>query len=113
MSDFIFSAPDPKTIEEGFSKALFAAAEQIGGDCNRYVKNASGTTHDTMKTRHKDMTLNVMWTTEYAKYAYYRGKPSKEKNPEASLMWADVAARRWAGTWGKIIAQGMGAEYKE
>ncbi len=30
----------------------------------------------------------AVWDTPYAKRVYYTGTPSKDKNPDASLMWA-------------------------
>lgn len=33
----------------------------------------------------------LIWNTPYAKKAYYVGNPSKDKNPNAQLMWAHKA----------------------
>ena len=38
----------------------------------------------------------------YAKRVYYTGSPSKEVNPNASLMWCEKAAGTNRGDWQKI-----------
>lgn len=34
----------------------------------------------------------LIWDTPYAKKMYYVGTPSRDKNPNASLLWAQKAA---------------------
>ena len=37
----------------------------------------------------------AVWDTPYAKKQYYTGAPSKDKNPQASLMWAEKGVKTY------------------
>ena len=54
----------------------------------------------------------AIWDTPYAKRVYYTGKPSKDKNPDASLMWAqkavDTYSKELAQIAQKNFSEGMG-----
>ena len=108
-SGFSFKAADSKPIEQAFDKALFAVREQILTDCNYYVKVDQGILRDSAYTRHpKQMVLEVVWDTPYAKRQYYTGKPSTDVNVNASILWAQKAADKYRGDWARIIEKGMG-----
>jgi len=34
----------------------------------------------------------LIWDTPYAKRVYFTGQPATDKNPRATLLWAEVAA---------------------
>ena len=52
----------------------------------------------------------AIWETPYAREVYYTGFPSTDTNPNASLMWAEKAAKQHKkkyGLMGQKIAKGM------
>lgn len=102
-----FIAPSPKIVENAFNLALFALREQALTDCNYYVRKHIGTLGDTAFTRVDGMTLSVIWDQPYARRVYYTGTPSTDKNPNASLMWAEKAAAQFKGDWQKILQKGL------
>lgn len=100
----------PKSvIDNAVEKALFAAREQILTDCNFYVKVDQGTLRDTSHTEVKDGTISCIWDQKYARRQYYTGTPHTDVNPNASLQWAEKAARSWNSTWRQIIEKGLRA----
>lgn len=56
----------------------------------------------------------AVWDTPYAKRMYYTGTPSKDKNPDASLMWAEKGVNTYKKELDQIaqnnFAEGMGAK---
>lgn len=44
----------------------------------------------------------AVWDTPYAKRMYYTGTPSHDKNPNAVLMWAHVAARKFKAKYARM-----------
>ena len=53
------------------------------------------------------MTLSISWNTPYARRVYYTGTPSKQANPNASLMWAEKAHDTFGSEWASILKKGM------
>lgn len=116
---FRFVPAKKDKIEQAFSKALFACQEQIVTDCNYYARKDTGVMIQTSRiqgvspiynsqTSHVDkMTLKVIWDTPYAKRVYYTGTPRTDKNAQASLMWAEKAAKRWRNDWRRILQKGL------
>ena len=50
----------------------------------------------------------LIWDTPYAKRMYYVGNPSKDTNPNASLMWAQKAADKNKEKYQRMIDKLMG-----
>ena len=103
----IFEAPQPSIITNAFNLALFALREQAITDCNYFVRVDQGTLRDSAQADIDGTTLRVTWDTPYAKRVYYTGTPSKDVNPNASLMWAEKAAAEFGASWVKILQKGM------
>jgi hypothetical protein len=114
MKGFTFVPAKKETIDEAFNKALYAAKEQIITDCNFYVRVFTGTMKATSQTESivRDNTLSVIWDTPYAKRVYYTGTPQTDYNANASLMWAEKAAKRWKHEWEAILQKGLKTELK-
>ena len=102
-----FQHPSKREIEELFELGLFAAQEQILTDCNNYAREDQGLLKDSESAKRNGMELEVSWNTPYAKRVYYTGKPSHDKNPNASLQWAEVAANNPSKEWAQIIEKAM------
>lgn len=121
MKGVRFYAAKKAVVDEAFEKALFAAQEQILTDCNYYARKDTGTMIETSRTlgvqnvgntetsHVNGTTLRLVWDTPYAHSVYYFGVPCTGigHNPNASLLWAEKAARQWHDTWRKILEKGM------
>lgn len=121
MKGVKFTAAKKETVDKAFSTALFAAKEQILTDCNYFARKDTGTMILTSQTTgvqninnddtsHVDgTTLYLVWDTPYAHSVYYFGTPNTGigHNPNASLLWAEKAAKMYGDTWRKIIEKGM------
>jgi len=103
----IFKAVPKKTVEKAFEKGLFAVQEQIKDDCNRYVKVDQHTLERSAYTEVDGTTLAVIWNTPYARRQYYTGTPSKDVNPNASILWAEKAAAEYKDDWEAAIQKAM------
>lgn len=108
MGGFTFKAASASKVEEAFKRALYAAQEQIKTDCNFYCREDQGILKASAITQTDGgLGLQISWNTPYAKRVYYTGKPSKDKNPNASLMWAHKAKTTYNGEWIAILEKGM------
>lgn len=56
----------------------------------------------------------AVWDTPYAKYVYYTGTPSTDKNKNASLQWAEQGVRTYKKELNQVaqnaFTKGMGAK---
>lgn len=102
-----FEAVKAETIQQAFNKALFALQEQAKDDCNYYARQWQGTLIDSSSASVNGDTLTIAWDTPYARKVYYTGNPSKQINPNASLMWAEKARQTFGKDWIAILDKGM------
>lgn len=102
-----FTAPKPDVVEKAFNKVLNAHKEQVLTDCNYFARRDQGTLINTSTVSVSGMTLTAEWSTPYAKKVYYTGNPSKQVNPNASLMWAHKAKDTFGAEWIAILQKGM------
>lgn len=91
--------------------ALFATKNQMLDDANRYIKVDTRNMMLSGRAELEGMdTVSLIWDTEYAEYAYDRGKPNKQ-NPwtgaRASLRWAEVAEGVYRNDWIRMIMKGL------
>lgn len=83
-------------------------AEQILKDSNYYARQdtgamiASSLTHSDLKEG------NIVWATVYAKKVYYTGTPSRNVNPNATLMWYETAKSAHLAEWNKLAQKIFG-----
>ena len=99
-------------IEAGVEKMIPAVAEQALADCNYFAKRDQGTLIESGETASDLKAGELVWNTPYAKKQYYSGTPSKDVNPNASLMWCEKAHDTSGADWQKIaqkqFEEGMG-----
>ena len=105
--NFSFTPAKPERIAKAFNLALFALREQAMNDANYYIPIDQGILRDSSKTDVDGLTLHLSWDTPYAKRVYYTGTPSKDVNPNASLMWAHKAKDAHSGDWERILQKGL------
>ena len=102
-----FTPHSAALVKKAFNMGLIAAQEQILTDCNCYVKVDQGQLRDSAQHSVGDLKLTVSWNTPYARRQWYTGTPSKDKNPNASMKWAEVAQKEHNKDWIKHIEKGM------
>lgn len=87
-----------KRLESVFyNKALPKVADQMISDCNTFVRKQDGTLAASARVENNGR--KITWNTKYAKKVYYTGTPRRNVNPQASLMWCEVAKRNYANDW--------------
>lgn len=89
-------------IEAANKKALYVVSEQALGDCNYYCRVDQGTLRDSSERSSDLKNGQLVWDTPYAKRVYYTGSPSHDINPNASLMWCEVAQNQHGKDWEKV-----------
>lgn len=115
-------------IQAGKAAMIPAVAEQALADCNYFARQdqnilrASAATNSNISGEYPPKSSatpeeleilnsaegsdipkgNLVWDTPYAKKVYYTGTPSKDNNPNASLMWCEKAQAEFGKDWEKI-----------
>ncbi len=77
-----------RRIKAGSKAATIAVTEQVIQYGNDYVRVDQGTMRDSALISSRPEDGLAVWDTPYAKKVYFTGEPSKDVNPNASLMWA-------------------------
>ena len=125
-------------IKAGKAAMIPAVAEQALADCNYFARQdqnilrASAATNSNISGEYPPKSSatpeeleilnsaegsdipkgNLVWDTPYARKMYYTGTPSKDNNPNASLIWCEKAQAEFGEDWKKIgqksFAKGMG-----
>jgi len=103
----IFKAVPKATVDKIFQKGLFAVKEQIKDDCNYYVKVDQHILERSAYTEMDGNTLHVIWNPPDAHRQYYTGQPSKDVNPNASILWAEKAAGEHKKDWAAMITKAI------
>lgn len=76
-------------IKAGESAMVPAVTEAVIEYGNIYVREDQGALKDSALISSRPKEGLAIWDTPYAKKVYFTGTPSKDINPEASLMWAE------------------------
>jgi hypothetical protein len=64
-------------------------------DANYYCREDTGELERSAIRASRPEDGLAVWDTPYAKRMYYTGRPSLDRNKNASLMWAHKAARKF------------------
>lgn len=92
-----------KRFDSLSDKARYLLSSQILADSNKHVRMDKGTLRDSA-IEHSDLTKGeLVWNTPYARRVYFTGTPSTDKNPDAELMWVQVAVDRYSKDWVTIF----------
>lgn len=89
-------------VTAGKNRMIPAVAEQALADCNYFARRDQGTMIESSETASDLEKGELVWDTAYAKKAYYTGTPSKDVNPNASLMWCEKARDTYGQDWQEI-----------
>lgn len=76
-------------INAGTQSMIVAVTESVVEYGNIFVREDQGDLRDSSLIASRPEEGKAVWDTSYAKSVYYTGTPSKDKNPDASLMWAE------------------------
>ena len=88
-------------IEARTKKAQFLLNQQVIKDSNYYCPEDVGTLQDSAIMGGDNST--VEWDISYAKAQYYEdNNKSKDKNPNASMKWFEVAKSEKLKEWEKV-----------
>lgn len=82
-------------VKAGSQLATIAVTEAIVEYGNIFVKEDQGQLKDSALIASKPQEGKAIWDTPYAKKQYYTGAPSKDKNAQASLMWAEKGVKTY------------------
>lgn len=80
-------------ITAGSDLAVYAITEAIIEYGNMYVREDQGILKNSALIASRPQDGLAIWDTPYAKRMYYTGTPSKDVNPQASLMWAEKGVK--------------------
>lgn len=89
-------------VKSGVKAMIPAVSEQALADCNYFARRDQGTMIQSSETASDLQAGRLVWDTAYAKKVYYTGSPSKDVNPNASLMWCEKAKGTYGKDWDKI-----------
>lgn len=99
-------------IKAGSELATIAVTEAVVEYGNIFVREDQGTLMNSALIASKPKEGKAVWDTPYAKRMYYTGTPVKDKNPQASLMWAQKGVDTYKKELDKIAQnafdKGMG-----
>ena len=76
-------------IRAGTEAMTIAVTEAVVRYGNVYVREDQGVLKNSALIASRPKEGLAIWDTPYAKRVYYTGTPSKDINPDASLMWAE------------------------
>lgn len=75
-------------IEAASKKGIAAVANEALKDANYYARMDTGELIRSSLRASRPEEGELVWDTPYAKKMYYTGVPSRDANPNASLLWA-------------------------
>lgn len=94
-------------LKKACEVALFGLREQAVTDCNFFARQYTGDLKASAHAETKDDELVITYDVPYAARVYDKGTPSRDRNPNASLRWCEVAERTFGKSWIKIIEKGL------
>lgn len=94
-------------VRAGADKAVAVLTEQVVKDSNYYCRQDTGALIASSQTASDYKKGIARWDTPYARRVYYTGKPSKDVNSNASLMWVEKARSDKKGEWEKIAQKAL------
>jgi hypothetical protein len=97
-------------IEHDSKKLRTIISNELLKDSNYYARMDSGAMINSSLLASRPEEGMLVWNTPYAKRAYYVGVPSRDRNPNASLMWAEKAAVENKEKYEKIGQSALGGD---
>ena len=90
-------------VVTAWDKGLKDLSDEILADCNEFCKDDQDTLIRSSYTHSKPEKGKLIWQTDYAKRQYWEIRTAiKDKNPNASWKWCEVAKRRYKNRWKEL-----------
>lgn len=80
-------------VEAGSQAMVIAVTESVIEYGNIFVREDQGALKDSALIHSRPQEGKAIWDTPYARRVYYTGTPSKDRNQNASLMWAEKGVK--------------------
>ena len=97
-------------IEERIKRVQARIDSQVLKDSNYYCPLDTSMLQRSGITNTKIGSGKIIWNTPYARFQYYNApRKNKDKNPNASQKWFEVAKSKCKETWEKIANE----EYRQ
>ena len=91
-------------VERATHRAIAVTSQQALKDCNFYCKQDTGALIQSSLI-HSDIDGGVLkWVTPYAEFQYTFPPAQKDKNPNASPEWCNVAETNHKDEWDRVFA---------
>ena len=90
-------------VQATSAKGTFIMANELLKDANYYCREDTGELIRSAINASQPEKGLLIWNTPYAKKMYYIGSPSKDRNPNASLQWADRAAKENKDKYNRML----------
>ncbi len=101
-------------VQAGSDAMVIAVTEAVIEYGNIFVREDQGTLRDSALIASRPKEGLAVWDTPYAKRVYYTGTPSTDKNPDASLQWAEKGVRTYKKELDQVaqnaFTKGMGTK---
>ncbi|MPW26258.1 minor capsid protein [Alkalibaculum sp. M08DMB] len=97
-------------ISTATEKGTYILANELLKDSNYYAREDSGELIRSSIRASNIKKGTLIWDTPYAKKMYYVGSPSRDKNPNASTLWAQKAADENKEKYLRIVQKVMDNE---
>ena len=90
-----------KKLHEASEKAKEAVTTQVAVDSNQYVAKDSGVLEASVYSASEFQKGKVIWDTKYAAKIYFSRnlRLKRNKNPNASHLWFEVAKNKKLSDW--------------
>lgn len=88
-----------RRFDELSERARYLLSSQIRDDSNKHAREDTGILKLSAYKASNLPKGEIVWDTPYAKRVYFTGTPSTDKNPDAELMWVQVAVDRYGKDW--------------
>nr|DAV20518.1 MAG TPA: Minor capsid protein [Caudoviricetes sp.] len=95
-------------VKAGKAKMIPAVTEAVIEYGNIYVRVDQGQLEESSYIKSQPEKGLAVWDTPYAKRMYYTGTPSRDVNPQASLMWADKGVKKHKKELDKVAQNAFG-----
>lgn len=91
------------TVQTSWKKGLAQLSEEILADCNEYCKEYTGALIQSSLIHSRPKEGKLIWRTPYARRQYWVIRTAhKDKNPNATWKWCEVAKERWLERWNNL-----------
>lgn len=90
-------------VQTASAKGTTIIANELLKDANYYCREDTGELERSAIRSSQPEKGLLIWNTPYAKKMYYIGSPSKDRNPNASLQWADRAAKENKDKYNRML----------